>query len=120
VATLLVCTTCRRDGIVAALEGRCPGQMMLSALEAAELPSGLRLQPVQCLSACSQGCAVALSSPGKWTYVYGRLDPAEHVPAIIDGAAKYAASFDGIVPWRERPEIFRKNSLARVPPLENP
>ncbi len=65
-----------------------------------------------------QGCAVALSSPGKWTYVYGRLDPAEHIPDILQGAARYGASDDGIVPWRERPEIFRKNSLARIPPLE--
>lgn len=92
---------------------------MLSALQAAIPPNGLRLQPVECLSACTQGCAVALSSPGKWTYVYGRLDPAEHVPEIIEGAARYAASADGIVPWRERPEIFRKNSLARIPPLED-
>ena len=116
-ATILVCTTCNRGGI-ADPDGRCPGQMMLSALQAAGLPDGLRLQPVQCLSACSQGCTVALSSPGKWTYVYGRLDPAEHPPDIIKGAARYAASADGIVPWRERPEIFRKNSLARIPPLE--
>jgi len=85
---------------------------------AAGLSDGMRLQPVQCLSACSQGCAVALSSPGKWTYVYGRLDPAEHIPDILQGAARYGASDDGIVPWRERPEIFRKNSLARIPPLE--
>lgn len=117
-ATILVCTTCRQ-GTPADPEGCCPGQMMLSALQAADLPNGLRLQPVECLSACTQGCAVALSSPGKWTYVYGRLDPAEHIPDIIEGAAKYADSADGIVPWRERPEIFRKNSLARIPPLED-
>jgi predicted metal-binding protein len=33
------------------------------------------------------------------------------------GAAAYAATPDGIVPWRSRPEIFRKQSLARIPPL---
>lgn len=117
-ATILVCTTCRRGATIEP-DDDCPGQLMLSALEAAGMPKGLRLRPVQCLSACSQGCAVALSSPGKWTYVYGRLDPAEHVPDILDGASKYAASEDGIVPWRERPEIFRKNSLARIPPMED-
>jgi predicted metal-binding protein len=40
------------------------------------------------------------------------------VPDILAGAAAYGASTDGIVPWRERPIIFRKQSLARIPPLE--
>jgi predicted metal-binding protein len=49
--------------------------------------------------------------------VYGRLTPTD-APDILAGAAAYAASNDGIVPWRERPVIFRKQSLARIPPLE--
>ena len=72
--------------------------------------------PVECLSACSQGCSVALSAPGRWSYVYGRMtenDAAE----ILAGAAAYANAPDGIVPWRERPTIFRKQSLARIPPM---
>jgi predicted metal-binding protein len=36
---------------------------------------------------------------------------------ILAGAAAYAASPDGLVPWRSRPEIFRKQSLARIPPI---
>ena len=36
---------------------------------------------------------------------------------IVAGAAAYAAAPDGIVPWRARPEIFRKQSLARIPPI---
>jgi predicted metal-binding protein len=114
-ATLLVCTTCRREGWT---DGPRDGARMLEALDAASLPAGLRIRPVECLSACTQGCAIALSAPGKWTYVYGRLDPGTDAAAILDGAARYAASADGIVPWRERPEIFRKQSLARIPPLE--
>ena len=38
-------------------------------------------------------------------------------PEIIEGAAAYAQTPDGIVPWRERVAIFRKRSLARIPPL---
>ena len=64
-----------------------------------------------------KGCAVALSAPGKWSYVYGRLSP-ENAAEILSGAALYAASADGLVPWRDRPEIFRKPSLARIPPQE--
>ena len=53
------------------------------------------------------------------SYVYGRLT-LDDVPAILEGAANYAATQDGIVPWRERPTVFRKQSIARIPPLPLP
>ena len=115
-ATLHVCTTCKAGEPVA--EGDLPpGALLLAALGAA--PAGVRIVPVECLSACTNGCAVALSSPGKWSYVYGRLTPADAAD-ILAGAAAYADAPDGIVPWRARPVIFRKQSLARIPPQEMP
>lgn len=115
-ATLYVCATCKADQIV--LTGGQPlGAQLLGALLAADCPAGVTIKPVECLSACSQGCSIALQGPGKWGYVYGRLTPAD-VPDILAGAASYAESVDGIVPWRQRPQIFRKQSLARIPPLE--
>jgi predicted metal-binding protein len=112
-ATLTVCTTCRREGVEDEVR---PGARMLAALAAA--PSGVIVRAVECLSACQNGCAVALSAPGKWSYVYGRLDPATDAAEVLRGAALYAASTTGLVPWRERPEVFRKQSLARIPPQE--
>ncbi len=94
-----------------------PGRLLARAL-AADLPEGVTLREVECLSACSQGCSVALSAPGRWAYVYGRLSPAD-APEILRGAALYAATPDGIVPWRDRPAVFRKQSLARIPPMES-
>jgi predicted metal-binding protein len=61
---------------------------------------------------------VALRAQGRWTYVYGNLDPAQHMDALLDGAQKYRDAPDGLVPWRERPEHFRKNCIARIPPME--
>ena len=72
--------------------------------------------PVECLSACNNGCSVALPAPGRWSYVYGRMSQ-DNAKDIGAGAAAYAAAPDGLVPWRARPEIFRKQSLARIPPL---
>ena len=86
-----------------------------AALTAGPAPEGVRIIGVECLSACNTGCAVSLTKPGAWSYVYGRLT-LDDVPAILDGAAKYAASADGIVPWRDRPTVFRKQSIARIPP----
>jgi predicted metal-binding protein len=62
---------------------------------------------------------VALSAPGRWSYVYGRMSQ-DNAMDILAGAAAYAAAPDGLVPWRARPEIFRKQSLARIPPLSLP
>ena len=37
--------------------------------------------------------------------------------ARLHAAILAAGAPDGIVPWRTRPEIFRKQSLARLPPI---
>ena len=121
IVTLTVCTTCRKtvDGERVPEEPR-PGARMFEALSGAELPEGVRVIGNECLSACSNGCSMVLSGgPDRWTYVYGRLDPDDHIDDILKGAAAYAATPDGIVPWRARAEIFRKQSLARIPPQKD-
>jgi predicted metal-binding protein len=113
-ATLYVCTTCKAGTPVP--EGEPPpGTQLHAALAAAGAPEGVRIVGVECLSACNTGCAISLTKPGAWAYVYGRLT-LDDVPAILDGARKYAATTDGIVPWRDRPTVFRKQSIARIPP----
>jgi predicted metal-binding protein len=116
-ATLYVCTTCKRGEPV--VEGALPpGMQLYAALTTAGAPEGVRIVGVECLSACNTGCAVSLAMPGAWSYVYGHMGP-EHAAEILEGAAKYAATTDGIVVWRDRPVIFRKQSVARVPPMES-
>ncbi len=117
-AVVHVCMTCKAgqplpDGQVA------PGAQLFAALNADITPQGVEIRPVECLSACDHGCNIALTQAGAWSYVYGRLTLAD-VPEILRGAAAYAATTDGIVPWRERPVIFRKQSLARIPPMPLP
>ena len=113
--TLHVCITCRAGQTLAEGE-KTPGARLRDAIVEAGVPDGVNLVPVECLSACSQGCSIALSAPGRWAYVYGRLSQ-ENARDVVAGAAAYAAAADGIVPWRSRPEIFRKQSLARIPPI---
>ena len=112
--TLYVCTTCKAGEPVIDGDLR-PGALLHAALLAEGAPEGVRIVGVECLSACNTGCAISLTKPGAWSYVYGRLT-LEDVPAILEGAAKYAATTDGIVPWRDRPAVFRKQSIARIPP----
>jgi len=115
IATLYVCTTCKAGEPVP--DGTLPpGGQLYAALAGSPVPEGVRIIGVECLSACTSGCAVSLTKHGGWSYVYGRLT-LDDVPAILEGAAKYATSPDGLVPWRDRPTVFRKQSIARIPPL---
>ncbi len=114
---LLVCTRCRRDREIPEDVER-PGASLYRRLSGMPM-DGVTVIPVECLSNCGQGCTIALRGPGRWTYVYGSLDAEAHVDTVREGAAKYAGTPDGLVPWRTRPEHFRKNCIARIPPMED-
>lgn len=111
--TIHVCVTCRRGTD----PDERPGAELLRALVASPGAREFRIEPVECLSVCKRPCTVAVSSPGRWTYVYGDLDPATAAEIILAGAALYAGTPDGIVPWRERPQELRKGVVARIPPF---
>ncbi|MCV2888917.1 DUF1636 domain-containing protein [Ruegeria aquimaris] len=114
---LLVCTTCRR-GVQVEDDAQRPGALLHRALSAAELPEGVTVRPVECLSNCDQGCSIVLrGGPTRWTFVYENLDESNDVATIVEGVTKYHATADGLVPWRERPPHFRKNCAARIPPI---
>jgi len=80
---------------------------------------GLTVATVDCLAVCKRPCTVALVGADKWTYLIGDLDPCSHVDEIVAAAKSFAASENGIVPWRERPASFRKGVIARVPPINH-
>jgi predicted metal-binding protein len=114
---LYVCTTCRREADDP--EGPRAGARLLAALRerATDHARAPRIEPVECLSVCKRPCTVAVASAGRWTYVYGDLDPAESAAIILDGVAAYSGTGDGLVPWRERPPAFRTGAVARIPPF---
>lgn len=121
---LLICSTCKQN-ITSDAPGQAPsagtprpGAVLHAKLSNAELPSGVRVRAVECLSNCSQGCTIAVRGPGRWTYIYGNIDPETQVDTVVDGVTRYAATLDGLVPWRERPQHFKKNCIARIPPIE--
>jgi predicted metal-binding protein len=118
---LHVCVTCRAAG--ASLDSpERPGARLLRALGEAlgqdtQGAAGIRIEPVECLSVCKRPCTIAVSSPGRWTYIYGDFDPDSSAETILAGLRLYAQTPDGLVPWRQRPEPFRKNVVARLPPV---
>lgn len=113
---LVVCTTCRLPGSDPASDPDAPrdGARLSQALAR----QGIAHRRQECLSACSQGCAVVLRGPERWTYVQGGLDPDRDLADLIAMIRAYATTADGIVPWRDRPAVIRKNTIARIPPME--
>ncbi|WP_299846323.1 DUF1636 domain-containing protein [uncultured Roseovarius sp.] len=116
---LLVCVKCLRGSEVTE-DGERPGQRLFDDLSAKTMPEGVALRGVECLQNCDHGCSVALrGGPKRWTYVYGNLHETSHLDILIEGAALYHDTTDGLIPWRVRPEHFKRNCIARIPPLEN-
>ncbi len=121
IVRLLVCATCRAAG--APDDAPRPGAVLGAALDAAVATpahAGIVVEMVECLSVCKRPCTVAISGTGRWTYIYGDIDPDAGAALLIDFAHQYRAAPDGIVPWRQRPEAIRKGVVARIPPLPSP
>ncbi len=117
---LHICTTCRA-GLPLEPGQTAPGQHMHDAVAAllAVAPTGLELRPVTCLSSCDSGCAAAISQPGKWSYLLGRLDTSLAAD-LLTYAAAYAAHRTGTVLPSKRPPTLARMVLGRLPDLSPP
>lgn len=121
-ASLVVCSTCRvsaEDREDA--DGLRGGARLLQALQAAASGDarvdGLAIEAMPCLFNCAQHCSVHLRAPGKMGYVLGRFAPtAEAAQALVDYAAAYLQSPEGVVPYRQWPEGVKGHFIVRVPP----
>jgi predicted metal-binding protein len=114
---VLICVKCLR-GLDAPEEGLRPGQKLLAELAKREMPVGVTIRPMECLQNCESGCSVAIrGGDARWTYVYGNFLETSHPDMLAEGIALYHATHDGLIPWRTRPEHFKRNCIARIPPV---
>ena len=117
---IYVCRTCRPEGFAGPDEDR-PGARFSRALvertRTRKLNGRVVVKGVDCLSVCKRPCTAAVVGTAKFAYVIGDLEAGEHVDDLIDFALLYADSEDGITKWRDRPEVVRKHTVARVPPF---
>lgn len=113
---LFVCVACKGN----AENGERPGDALLAAVRGKLAGHGalnIVMEPVDCLAVCKRPCTVALTAKGKWTYVIGDLAGDAHADDVAAATLAYASSRNGMIPWRERPQSFRKGVVARIPPL---
>jgi len=126
--TLFVCTSCgsahRTKRAVRISDGERLLQHLQNLHQNSPLPD-FSIQSVQCMEVCHQYCAIALSAPGKHTYLFGNL-PVEDdslestAAAVINCASQYHAKLDGTIAYMKCPELLKKRVLAKIPPLPEP
>jgi predicted metal-binding protein len=117
---IFVCVSCRRNAGDEDDGSEEPGRSLVAAIETRLQGQGrpdLSVVGVDCLAVCKRPCTIALCGAAKWAYLIGDIDPEQHADDIVAAAKSFAASDNGIVPWRERPLSFRRGVIARVPPL---
>jgi predicted metal-binding protein len=123
---LFVCTSCggtaqtRTDGIAS------EGEKLLHQLQHLHQDWDLRedftIQSVTCMGVCDRSCAIAFVSPGKHTYLFSNLPVAKEyldstAIAVLDCAVLYHSKSDGMMAYRDRPELLRSRVLARIPSM---
>ena len=111
--TVVVCATCR-DTSGSDAQPR-PGALLAAATRKAAGPE-VRVRQVECLGNCSRRLSAAILREGCWSYVFGGLAIADG-PDLVTGARLFAASVDGLIPWRGRPDTLKRGLVARIPPL---
>lgn len=120
--SVVVCTTCRlstdhrEDG-----EGQRGGALLSRALREAQAAdpayAGIGVEDMPCLFACTRHCAVHIRAPGKMGYVLGGFTPGpDAARALLDYAARHAASEEGVVRYADWPEGVKGHFIVRVPP----
>ena len=117
--TVFVCISCKARDDSPAPEPPRPGLRLFAtpSRSAAALGGEIAVIAAQCLANCTRACTVAVSGPGKWSYVVGALDADRDAGDVIAFARLHHADAAGLPAWRERPEHVRRNTVARVPPL---
>jgi predicted metal-binding protein len=114
--SLHVCIGCQAGTQLAEGEAT-PGRRLHDALAALPTALPLRVRPTTCMANCERGCSAAISAPGKWSYLLGRLSP-ELASDLLIYAAAYAASASGTVMPSRRPASLRDIVMGRLPAPE--
>ncbi|XWN30319.1 MAG: DUF1636 domain-containing protein [Devosia sp.] len=119
--TLSVCLTCRdgrqaADTVVRGGERFAETIMAARRARLADLPAHT-VRGVRCMSQCLRPCTIALSCKGRFTYIFGDLDPERDADDVLTLLSAYVDTPEGFLPRDRRPEPLQAGILGRIPPL---
>ena len=121
-SVLHVCTSCRAVNAPREPIEKRAGFKLYQALRVmfneSPLAHQVEVKPTECLSLCPRPCAIAFSSAGAWSYLFGDQHPEKSASDIVECIALYLDSQDGVMPRKTRPMALRTSILGRVPPFD--
>lgn len=120
---LIFCSTCKFSSESKfAPDGRTGGEMMHDAMQALLQKLGrddVTVVTQACLWNCDKPCSVVIQDDARFSYVTGRNVPSEEqAEAILAWFDAHGATEDGIVPFRQWPQMMRGHFIARLPPMK--
>jgi predicted metal-binding protein len=114
--TIVVCHFCRREADL--MDYPHPGSRLHAAVKEAAAGTGIAVRRIGCLGNCKRGISAAILRDGAWSYVFGELTE-ESAADLVAGAALFAGSTDGFMPFRARPESLKRGLIARIPLIDH-
>ncbi len=124
--TIFVCTTCASKWENGTRVGESGGEKLLKRLQDdyqnLQLKQEVKIQPVECMSACNRSCVICFAAQDKYTYLFGDISPdlsSKEAAGVFECADKYYNHPQGLLPWAERPDPLKKGVLARIPAIHN-
>ena len=119
---LSICMTCR-DGREGACDVRGGTRLARRVAEKLSRDSDpqMQLRGVQCMSQCKRSCIVSLAAEGRFTYVFGELDPDDdtHADALFELVSQYLNAPEGFLERKDRPSPLQASILGRLPPPDS-
>jgi predicted metal-binding protein len=118
----VVCSTCRLSAEAREhSNGQRGGALLARALVGSLIDHPCRerieIQTMPCLYACTSHCTVYVRSEQRFGFILGRFTPSrEAAAALLDYAAQYLDTTDGLVPYARWPGGVKGHFLVRIPP----
>ena len=116
---LSICTRCR-DGREAEYSDVRGGARLAKSIlmkMQSRFDISFDLRGIACMSQCKRPCIAAICATGRFTYMFGDLDPENptSIDALLDFPSLYLKAPEGFLERKERPKPLQKSILARIP-----
>jgi predicted metal-binding protein len=116
---ITICDTCKRTGWEETGMQKTDGEALAEMVEvAAAGTDDVKTRRVSCTMGCDRACNITVQASGKINYSLGTFEATtDDAVAIVEYAAKHAASKNGQVPYREWPQGVKGHFVSRHQPL---
>jgi predicted metal-binding protein len=116
---ITICDTCKRTGWEETGMQKTDGEALAEMVEvAAAGADGVKTRRVSCTMGCDRACNITVQASDKINYSLGTFEATtDDAVAIVEYAAKHAASENGQVPYREWPQGVKGHFVSRHQPL---